>query len=119
MPGLVRKGLIGLGAIGALLVVVIAVLAIHVARTWDKVWDAPLPTVKVSTDPAVLKRGEYLVYGPAHCVECHSGSAEEYARTGKGERIPLRGGLRFQMGPLGSIYSRNLTPDPETGIGRL
>jgi len=32
--------------------------------------------------------------------------------------VALTGGFEFTMGPLGSFYSANLTPDPETGIGR-
>jgi mono/diheme cytochrome c family protein len=94
-------------------------LSIYVARTWDRVWDAPLPDIHASTDPAVIKRGEYLVFGPSHCVECHVGSWEEYEQASeRGERPALRGGIRFAAAPLGAVYSKNLTPDPETGIGR-
>jgi mono/diheme cytochrome c family protein len=32
--------------------------------------------------------------------------------------VPLRGGRRFDAPALGVIYSKNLTPDSETGIGR-
>lgn len=93
-------------------------LAVHVAWTWDRVYDAPLPEVRISTDPAVLARGEYLVYGPAHCIECHGASWDALQKLGEGVQVPLSGGLRLAMGPLGAVYSRNLTPDPETGIGR-
>jgi cytochrome c553 len=31
---------------------------------------------------------------------------------------PLTGGLEFAMGPIATTWSANLTPDPETGIGR-
>jgi mono/diheme cytochrome c family protein len=93
-------------------------LAIYVAVTWDRTWDAPLPDVHASADPAVIARGEYLVYGPAHCVDCHAPSPEAIARyVETGERPPLAGGMRFAAPPLGAIYSRNITPDPETGIG--
>jgi hypothetical protein len=72
-----------------------------------------------ATDPAVIKRGEYLVYGPAHCVECHVGSPDEIERAAeRGERPALSGGMKFAAAPLGALYSRNLTPDVETGIGR-
>jgi len=33
-------------------------------------------------------------------------------------KIPLSGGLRIELKPLGAVYSKNLTPDTETGIGR-
>ena len=77
-----------------------------------------MPDVRASSDPAVIARGEYLVYGPAHCVECHSSSFEEFQKVVNGEKVPLQGGTRFEAPPLGAIYSKNLTPDPETGIGR-
>ncbi|MCC6216495.1 MAG: c-type cytochrome [Polyangiaceae bacterium] len=78
--------------------------------------EEPLPALVASRDPAVIARGEYLARGPAHCAICHTGSdrdhPEEVAKT------PFRGGLAFEMGPLGTRYAPNLTPDPETGIGR-
>lgn len=92
--------------------------AAYVAYTWDRTYDAPVPQVHVSTDPGVLARGEYLVYGPAHCVACHTPSYADAAHVAEGVTVPLSGGRRMALGPLGYIYSRNLTPDPETGIGR-
>lgn len=105
-------------AVGILFVAVVAGLSAYVARTWDRVYDAPLPEVHISTDPAVLAQGEYLAYGPAHCVECHCGSFDALQKLAEGVKVPMSGGLKFPMGPLGTVYSRNLTPDAETGIGR-
>ena len=114
-----RKVLYGLGIVGAVLLVAVVGLAIYVAQTWDRVWDdVPLPEVHASTDPDVIKRGEYFVYGPSHCVECHGGSWEAFQKVINGERVPLQGGLAFPAPPLGTLYSRNITPDKETGIGR-
>ena len=99
--------------------IALVALTVYVARTWDRTWDAPLPNLQASADPAVIKRGEYLVFGPSHCVDCHSASptaAQEAAD--RGERPALVGGQPFALAPLGVIYSANLTPDPETGIGR-
>jgi mono/diheme cytochrome c family protein len=86
--------------------------------TYDRTYDAPLPDLHASSDPAVIQRGEYLVQGPAHCVGCHV--SEEEAEHAAAERRPARltGGRRFAADPLGAIYSRNITPDRETGIGR-
>ena len=99
--------------------VLASVLALHTWRTWDRSYDeVPIPDVRASTDPAVIARGEYLVYGPAHCVECHSRSFEEFQKVANNEKVPLQGGTRFAAAPLGAIYSQNLTPDTETGIGR-
>ena len=36
-----------LGALGLLLVVIIAGFAVYVTRTWDRVYDAPLPEVRI------------------------------------------------------------------------
>ncbi|NTJ62089.1 c-type cytochrome [Agrobacterium rhizogenes] len=52
-----------------------------------------------------VKRGEYLVHA-ADCQACHT------ARGG----IPFAGGFAFNM-PFGTIYSTNITPDRDTGIG--
>ena len=102
-----------------ILVLIVVVFSVYVAATWDRVYDdVPLPNdVRASMDPAVLARGEYLVYGPAHCIECHAG-ADALARLAEGVKQPLSGGIRFPVGPLGVVYAANLTPDTETGIGR-
>ena len=56
--------------------------------------------------------------GPAHCVECHSGSRTALEKLAEGEHVPLSGGLRLPLGPLGAVHTKNLTPDTEPGIGR-
>jgi mono/diheme cytochrome c family protein len=76
---------------------------------------APYPNIHASTDPAVVERGRYLVEGPAHCGECH-GAVEPKAATRLGR--PLVGGQEFEL-PVGTFRVPNITPDPETGIGRL
>lgn len=54
----------------------------------------------------VLARGRYVAQS-ADCFACHSvPGGKAYA-----------GGLAMQT-PVGAIYSTNITPDPETGIGR-
>jgi alcohol dehydrogenase (quinone), cytochrome c subunit len=50
-------------------------------------------------------KGEYLARA-GDCIACHS------VRGGKA----FAGGLRMGM-PMGAIYSTNITPDPDTGIG--
>src|ERR1700683_494564 len=51
--------------------------------------------------------GDEYVARAADCVACHS------IPGGKG----FAGGLKMGT-PLGAIYSTNITPDPETGIGK-
>jgi mono/diheme cytochrome c family protein len=54
---------------------------------------------------SVVERGEYLAKA-ADCMVCHTTpGAKEYA-----------GGLGFKL-PFGTLYSTNITPDKETGIG--
>jgi hypothetical protein len=38
----------------------------------------------------------------------------EFQKVAAGEKVPLRGGQKFAADPLGALYSKNLTPDPET-----
>jgi mono/diheme cytochrome c family protein len=53
----------------------------------------------------LVKRGEYLVHA-ADCQPCHTAPGG----------APFAGGFAFDM-PFGTIYSTNITPDEETGIG--
>ena len=112
---MVKKILLGLVAV---VIVAIACLFIYVQLSWDKTYNIPYPDLQVSTDSTVIARGKYLVHGPAHCSNCHVGSVKDMIAADSGLPIPLSGGVKFTFGPLGSIYSRNLTPDPTTGIGR-
>ncbi len=105
------------GIIGLLVLVVLGVVA-YVQLNWDKTYDIPYPNLQVSTDPEVIERGKYLVHGPAHCSNCHVGSVAEMIAADAGENIPLKGGVEFPLGPIGTLYTKNLTPDPTTGIGR-
>jgi mono/diheme cytochrome c family protein len=54
----------------------------------------------------LVARGEYLTRA-ADCAACHT------APGGK----PFSGGLAFKLPMIGTLYSTNITPDPETGIG--
>jgi mono/diheme cytochrome c family protein len=113
----VRRSLRLLAIAVALLAVVVVALLVTIQFRWKRTFDAPYPDIRASRDPSVLARGEYIVYGAAHCAACHTPNSES-ARVATGERLPLRGGHEWVL-PVGRIYSANLTPDPETGIGRL
>jgi len=97
-------------------VVVVVGLFVTVQFRWKRRFDAPFPSLKASTDPAVIERGKYLVEGPGHCTGCHVPTSDD-ARAFAGETLDLKGGREFDI-PPGKFYSANLTPDPETGIGR-
>jgi mono/diheme cytochrome c family protein len=102
--------LIGTAGLTALLTVAVLVLE---RRTYE----APLPDLHASSDPAVIARGKYLAYGAAHCVDCHGDPARR-AEVEAGREVPLTGGFEFKL-PLGIIRPANLTSDRETGIGAL
>lgn len=99
-----------------LLVIITGLTALIFSRQHQK-FDAPYPTIKASTDSAVLARGKYLVYGPAHCADCHA-PAEKWVDVQKGEQVVLSGGREFVL-PIGKLWSPNLSSDMETGIGNL
>ncbi|WP_425518403.1 c-type cytochrome [Paraburkholderia edwinii] len=54
----------------------------------------------------LVQRGEYLTRA-GNCIACHT--------SDKGR--PFAGGVAMQT-PFGTIYTPNITPDPDTGIGR-
>jgi mono/diheme cytochrome c family protein len=59
------------------------------------------------SDAASIERGRYLAVA-ADCTACHT------APDGK----PFAGGLALDS-PLGAIYSSNVTPDKDSGIGKF
>jgi mono/diheme cytochrome c family protein len=101
-----------------LLILVIGGFIVYVQLNWDKTYDIPYPDLQVSNDSTVIERGKYLVLGPAHCSNCHVATVAEMIAADAGENLPLRGGVEFPFPPLGVMYTKNLTPDPTTGIGR-
>jgi mono/diheme cytochrome c family protein len=102
---------------GVVLLIIFTGLYITVIIMQDRKFDVPYPNVKATTDSAVVARGKSLVYGPAHCANCHT-SEEMDDALHRGEEVALSGGRPFIL-PLGTIYTRNLTPDKETGIGNM
>jgi mono/diheme cytochrome c family protein len=64
------------------------------------------PTIRVIDSTAQIEQGRYLALA-GNCMVCHT------TRDG----TPMAGGRRIDT-PFGGVYSSNLTPDPETGLGR-
>src|SRR5579883_1308197 len=92
------------GGVVAALVIVGA--AIGGALVWRPAIAAIDPPAPQSFDPALVRHGRELA-AMGNCSDCHTG----------------RGGKNFAGGrpvptPFGTIFSTNITPDPETGIGR-
>jgi mono/diheme cytochrome c family protein len=93
-----------IGSAVAALAIAGAVMAFAV--TWRPAIAAIEPPSPQSFDPGLVKRGRDLA-AIGNCNNCHT----------------VRGGRDFAGGlavptPFGTIYSSNITPDAETGIGR-
>jgi mono/diheme cytochrome c family protein len=111
---MIRKLLIW---VGGALVFLIAIFAVYVASRQHLTFDVPYPDVVASTDSAVIARGHYIVRDVAPCAACH-GDPTQRAAYMNGADVPLIGGFAFPI-PPGTFYTRNLTPDPETGLGNV
>lgn len=98
------------------LAVTVGALAIATPIRANRRFDAPLPDIHASREPAVIERGRYLVRGAAHCADCH-GAPDQHAALEAGQDIPLSGGFEFKL-PFGVVRVPNITPDSETGVGR-
>jgi mono/diheme cytochrome c family protein len=109
-----RKALI---VLGTLLLVVVVGGAVYVGARQNLSFDAPYPKVVATTDSAVVERGRYVVRVLAPCAACH-GDPSQRAAYATGADVPLSGGFVFDI-PPGRFYVRNLTPDPETGLGNV
>lgn len=67
--------------------------------------DPEISAPDIAPSPELIARGEYLTR-LADCQACHQVKGGE----------PFTGGRAFQL-PFGTLYSTNITPDRETGIG--
>lgn len=70
---------------------------------------APSPKDKVAY-------GRYIVTALAHCFECHSGPDAHGAPDP--EHKLGAGGFLITLAPGATVMTANITPDPETGIGK-
>jgi mono/diheme cytochrome c family protein len=92
-------------AIGVAGVGVVALLG-FLALAW-RPSIAPIdPPSKASFSAEAIAKGEILA-AAGYCAVCHTRQGGQPFAGGYGQRTPF-----------GTIYSTNITPDPETGIGR-
>jgi mono/diheme cytochrome c family protein len=84
----------------ALIALVIAAVVAIVAHRPD----IALPPTLAQRQPDAARGAYVAVLGD--CAFCHT----------KGGGQPFAGGLKLST-PIGAVYSSNITPDPETGIG--
>lgn len=109
-----------LGIILAVLVLVVAIAYVHLEMTWKKNFAGhPKPSITATTDSATIARGEYLANAVAHCSACHQHTPGMASRSGLELNLEYSGGHVWDIPLFGRFVSANLTPDPETGIGKL
>ena len=89
-----------------LLVAFLLIAVLFVAVSWRTAIAPVQPPARSAFDAALVTRGASLA-ALGDCVACHT------ARGGKA----YAGGYPLET-PFGTIYGTNITPDPETGIGR-
>jgi Cytochrome c len=80
----------------------------------------PLTALRIEATPARLARGNYLVKNVADCLNCHSDHlADRYGFPVK-PGTEGQGGFAFdaKLGVPGLVCAQNITPDPETGLGK-
>lgn len=92
------------------LLALVAVGALSGTAALFYAWEPPIAAIDPRSakieDPVMLHRGANLAL-IGDCVTCHTAPGG----------APYAGGLAMPT-PFGTIYSTNITPDPETGIGR-
>lgn len=79
----------------------------------------PVTATKIEATPTRLARGEYLVQHVADCLGCHSDHVTRFGFPVK-PGTEGQGGFPFdaKLGVPGLVCAQNITPDPETGLGR-
>jgi mono/diheme cytochrome c family protein len=97
---MLKRIIIGTGSLG------IACLLVFLALAWRPAIAPIDPPAKASFSAELIAKGEVLA-GAGYCAVCH---------TRQGGQL-FAGGYPMPT-PFGTIYSTNITPEPETGIGR-
>ena len=93
------------GLLLLLALLILAALAAYVYY-WRPALAPVNPPAATAFSPQVVEKGRILA-GMGNCAACHT----------------AKGGAEFAGGhglatPFGTIYATNITPDPQTGIGR-
>ncbi len=108
------------GAILLLLVLLLAGGYAYLSLTYRKDFSAfPEPSIKASSDSAVIARGEYLANAVAHCSACHQTFTGKEEREGTKLNLDFGGGYVWDIPMFGRFVAANLSSDPVAGIGAL
>ncbi|MFC4260283.1 cytochrome c [Marinobacter lacisalsi] len=97
---MIKKILMGIIGLAVL------VLAVFLIIAWESSMDPVDPPADDQFSQEQIDRGE-VIAGLGNCQTCHTTDPEQ----------PYAGGLAMPT-PFGTIYSTNISPDPETGIGQ-
>jgi mono/diheme cytochrome c family protein len=91
-----------------------------IPSTFRQVWPLQQGIPNANPNNSSQQRGKYLVTVAA-CIDCHTLPKSEVsgnpADAGVALQLFLAGGRQFGLGPLGTVHSKNITPDVATGIG--
>ena len=111
------KSILIFGGLGLVLLVVLGITFTIGWRPFIGPRVRPLTDRKFEPTAARLERGKYLVNGVVGCLDCHSdhdttleGAPAKPGREGAGTKL-------LSDPALGDVYTPNITPDKETGIG--
>lgn len=97
--------------LGGLVVLLVAVAACGYAYMMFAYPNVPPPpTVKFESSPERLARGEYLANHVVGCTTCHSKRDFTKFSGPITEGTIGAGGDRFDLGPAGVLYAKNITP---------
>lgn len=105
---------------GVALLTVLALAAIGVSYlALRKPAQRPAAAMKVEPTPERVARGKYLVHHVTMCFDCHSERTYAYGLPFKPGREGVGGFVWDQrIGFPGVLAASNITPDPETGLGK-
>jgi len=92
--------------LAGLVIFLVIVAAGYLAFAWRPEIAAENPSERAEFDSELIQAGARLA-AVGNCIACHTVPG----------RKAFAGGLPLPT-PFGTIYSTNITPDPETGIGR-
>ncbi|MEK6375546.1 MAG: cytochrome C [Acidobacteriota bacterium] len=104
---------------GIVLVVVVLLAGALIWLSLKKPASRPASAEKIEATTQRLARGKYLVENVSACLDCHSDHLTTYA-------FPVKPGTEGQGGYVfdknigfpGVVAAQNITPDPETGLGK-
>ena len=109
-----------LKVLGVTILTVAALAAIGVSYlALRKPAQRPASVEKVEATPERIARGRYLVHHVSLCFDCHAERTPAYGLPVKAGSEGVRGFIwDSRIGFPGTLAASNITPDPETGLGK-